>query len=78
MWLELRIPNVMTPPEQHPRDHAPSADALDGTHVRRVLQMVTYRVPGPDQGDFHRYVGLGYAQSDEADTTFEEADHPIA
>jgi hypothetical protein len=78
MWLELRIPNVMTPPTQHPQGHGPSDDEVGESVVRRVLQMVTYRVPGQDSGDFHRYVGLGYAPSGEEDETFEKPDHPIA
>lgn len=77
MWLELRIPNVMMPPAQHPSGHDPPEQVRSGaSHVRRVLQFVTYCSPGPGAMDFHRYVGVGYARSDAGDTTFEATEHP--
>lgn len=79
MWLELRIPNVMTPPTQHPSGHAPTEQMqLEAGQVRRVLQFVTYRSPDPSATDFHRYLGVGYARSDDEDTTFDVLGHPAA
>jgi hypothetical protein len=73
MWLELRIPNVMEPPTQHPEDHGAEAS---GDLLRRVLHLVTYEAPGGAADVFHRYVGLGYARSDEEETTYDVLDHP--
>jgi len=73
MWLELRIPNVMAPPSQHPEEHRPGeTDDL----LRRVLQVVTYEAPGGEDEVFHRYLGLGYAQSDDEETTYDVLGHP--
>lgn len=73
MWLELRIPNVMEPPTQHPEDYGTN---IPDELLRRVLQVVTYEGPGGEAEVFHRYVGLGYAQSDDEETTYEILDHP--
>jgi hypothetical protein len=81
IWLELRIPNLMTAPTQHPSDHEPSSgpEAMGGArHVRRVLHFVTYPAGDATTPDLHRYVGLGYARSDADDTTFEPTAHPAA
>lgn len=81
MWLELRIPNLMTPPTQHPSGHEPPSgpEAMDGArHVRRVLHFVTYPSGDAATPDLHRYVGLGYGRSDANDTTFEPTAHPAA
>ena len=80
MWIELRIPNLMTPPTQHPSEHEPGAPGLidDADHVRRVLHFVTYSANGAAAPALHRYVGIGYARSDADDTTFEPEPHPAA
>jgi len=73
MWLELRIPNVMEPTSQHPEDHGAEAS---GDLLRRVLHLVTYEAPGGEADVFHRCVGLGYARSDDEETTYDVLDHP--
>ena len=73
MWLELRIPNVMRPPTQHPAGHGTEQE---DDLLRRVLHVVTYEGPGGDADVFHRYVGLGYVRSDDEETTYDVFDHP--
>jgi hypothetical protein len=68
MWLELRIPNLMTPPEQHPRGHG---EAHSDEHVRRTLRVVAYREPDTGEAVMSRYVGIGYKETDADDRTFE-------
>ena len=70
MWLELRIPNVMMPPEQHPADHGPEHPSRP---IRRFLRVVTYRDP-TGRARFYRYTGLGYAEVDADDSTFDLLD----
>jgi hypothetical protein len=72
MWLELRIPNLMVPPRQHPADHGP--ESLDRS-LRRFLRVVTYR-DATGRACFHRYAGVGYAAVDPEDSTFDVLDHP--
>lgn len=75
MWLELRIPNLMTPPEQHPQDHG---EAHSDEHVRRTLRFVAYREPGTGEAVMSRYIGIGYKRTDGDDRTFEPLSAPGA
>lgn len=69
LWLELRVPHLMTADNHlHPRDHG---DAHADDMVRRFLNVVRYERNG--QTCFHRYTGLAYATADEDDTTFDPA-----
>lgn len=67
MWLELRIPHLMTPhnhlhPDGHGEEHA-------SQKVRRCLSLIRYEQDG--EPCFHRYTGLSYAETDAEDTTFD-------
>ena len=70
LWIELRIPNLMSSPDQHPADHAA---AVDDAYVRRYLQAVTYRDANTASTLFTRYTGLAYAASSDDDTVFDLA-----
>lgn len=61
LWIELRIPNLMTPPRQHPQGHD---DHVAEDYVRRTLHVTTYRDPATRALLVHRYTGLGYASTD--------------
>ena len=62
LWIELRIPNLMTPPRHHPAGH--DAAVAEDT-VRRALHVTTYRDPETRALLLHRYTGLGYARTDD-------------
>jgi hypothetical protein len=68
LWLEVRIPNLMTEPDQHPTGHGAS---VEDTFVRRVLQVRTYRDPESAEVLAHRYEGIGYARTDDDDAVYE-------
>lgn len=68
MWLELRIPNLMTPPTQHPSGHG---EGFGDEHVRRTLRLTEYQDPSTGRTMIFRYSGIDYARTDGEDTTFE-------
>ncbi|MFB6274113.1 MAG: hypothetical protein ABEL51_14580 [Salinibacter sp.] len=68
MWLELRIPNLMTPPKQHPSGHG---GGFGDEHVRRTLRFVAYQDASTGRTVIFRFAGIGYARTDGEDTTFE-------
>jgi len=68
LWIEVRIPNLMTEPSHHPSDHG---KAHADQHVRRVLTVATYRHPDSADVLFHRYQGLSYARTDEDDVVYD-------
>lgn len=68
LWLELRIPNLMSAPDQHPSGHDAS---VRNAFVRRCLNVVTYSDETNGQVLHHRYTGLTYARTGEDDAVFE-------
>ncbi|WP_157621214.1 calponin homology domain-containing protein [Salisaeta longa] len=66
LWLELRVPHLMTPSNHlHPQGH-------DAAHrnrmIRRYLTIVRYERNG--RPCFQRYTGVAYAETDAEDKTF--------
>lgn len=70
LWVELRVPHLMSPPDQQPSGHVGGAD-LAGGYRRRVLEGTTYRHPDTQAVFFTRYQRLRYAASDANDAVFE-------
>jgi hypothetical protein len=68
LWLELRIPNLMSAPDQHPAAHD---EEVRDEYVRRCLQVVTYRDAASGRALYHRYTGITYARTEEGDRAFE-------
>lgn len=69
MWIELRIPHLMTAGDQlHPEGHG---QAHTDKMVRRRLRIVRHTDPHGGEVLFQRYAGLDYARTDADDTSIE-------
>ena len=55
-WMEAQVPHVLSAPDGHPADHAPSAAAPD----RRVLLVTTHRDPSSGAVVWDQFTGLDY------------------
>jgi len=69
MWIELRIPHLMTAADRlHPDGHGQShMDQM----VRRCLRIVRHAELEGGNVFFQRYAGLSYARTDADDTTLD-------
>ena len=69
LWIELRVPHLMRPPQLHPAGHAMPPD---GEAARRLLQVTSYF--DAQTGDFliHRYTGIRHALTERDGTNLDK------